>query len=153
MEKATFGAGCFWHVEADFRKIRGVKDIAVGYMGGKMKNPMYEDVCTDRTGHIEVAEISFEPKILSYKKLVEKFFELHNPTSMDKQGADVGTQYRSVIFYHNKKQKELAEKTKHALEDSGKYKKKIVTIIRPREKFYKAEEYHQRYYEKHGQIC
>lgn len=148
LEKATFAAGCFWHVEAEFKKIHGVVSTAAGYMGGHMDNPTYEDVCTDSTGHAEVCQVEFDPEIVSYEKLLNTFWNMHNPTTMNRQGPDVGTQYRSTIFYHNEKQKASAIKSKEKLKRSGKYKSKIVTEIIKASNFYKAEEYHQQYLEK-----
>ncbi len=151
LEKATFAAGCFWGVEAAFRQIKGVKSTRVGYVGGSMKNPTYEDVCTDKTGHAEAVEITFDPNKTSYEKLLQVFWDNHNPTQLNRQGPDVGTQYRSVIFYHNDKQKKAAIKSKEKLQNSDKYKgSKIVTEIVPVETFYEAEEYHQQYLEKRG---
>ena len=150
MDKATFGAGCFWGVEAEFRKIKGVTSTAVGYMGGIMENPTYEDVCTDRTGHAEVVQIEYDPSTVSYEKLLDVFWDIHDPTQLNRQGPDVGTQYRSVIFYHTEEQKALAQKLKENLQDSGKYKGEIATEISASSTFYRAEEYHQKYYEKHG---
>ena len=149
MEKATFGAGCFWGVQKEFNKIKGITNTTVGYMGGNLKNPTYKDVCTNKTGHVEVVEIEFDPKIVNYEKLLELFWKIHDPTQLNRQGPDVGTQYKSVIFYHNEEQKFLAEKSKDKLEKSNKFKKPIVTEIKPSEIFYKAEEYHQNYLEKH----
>ena len=149
METATFGAGCFWGAQAAFKDIKGVKSTTVGYMGGNLKNPTYEDVCTDKTGHAEVLQIEFDPEIIKYKELLEIFWDIHDPTQLNKQGPDIGSQYRSVIFYHNEKQKIIAEKSKKKLEKSGKYKKPIITEIKAAEDFYKAEEYHQNYFEKH----
>lgn len=150
MEKATFGAGCFWGVEARFRKVKGVINAIVGYTGGKTKNPTYKDVCTDKTGHAEVVQVTYDPSIVSYEDLLEVFWNIHNPTTLNRQGWDIGTQYRSVVFYHNKEQKEKALKLKEKLNKSGRYKKPIVTEITPASEFYKAEEYHQRYYEKNN---
>ncbi|MBS3110391.1 peptide-methionine (S)-S-oxide reductase MsrA [Candidatus Woesearchaeota archaeon] len=147
---ATFGAGCFWGVESEFRKIHGVIDAVSGYCGGAMKNPTYEDVCTDKTGHAEAVEVKFDPKIVSYAKLVEVFFSIHNPTTPNRQGLDMGTQYHSVIFYHNKSQKKTAEEIRARLGKSGKFRNPIVTSIEPAKPFYRAEEYHQRYLEKKG---
>lgn len=150
-EKATFAAGCFWGVEAAFRQIKGVKSTQVGYMGGSMKNPTYEDVCTDRTGHAEAVEVTFDPKKVSYEKLLDVFWNNHDPTQMNRQGPDTGTQYRSVIFYRNSKQKTAAEKSKLQLQKSLKYKnRKIATEIVAATDFYRAEEYHQQYLEKKG---
>ncbi|MCH8003640.1 MAG: peptide-methionine (S)-S-oxide reductase MsrA [Nanoarchaeota archaeon] len=149
-QKATFAAGCFWHVEEAFRQVKGVVDVTSGYIGGTMKNPTYEDVCTDKTGYAEAIQIEFDPKIVSYEDLLKVFWEIHNPTTLNRQGLDVGTQYRSAIFYHNEKQKTLAIKSKNNLQKTEKYKnKKIVTEIKKASKFYPAEEYHQKYYQKH----
>ena len=150
MEKATFGAGCFWGVEAAFRRIPGVIDTAVGYLGGMLPNPTYEDVCTDRTGHAEVVQVSFDPAKVSYEQLLEVFWEMHDPTTLNRQGPDIGTQYRSAIFFHSPEQEALARALKAGLEASGKYKRPIVTEITPASTFYRAEEYHQRYLEKCG---
>lgn len=150
METATFGAGCFWGVEAAFQKIKGVKKTTVGYMGGKTKNPTYEDVCTDETGHAEVVQIQFDEKIVTYEELLDVFWEIHNPTQLNRQRFDIGTQYRSVIFYTNENQRKTAETSKNKLEKSKKYKKPIVTEIIPEKEFYKAEEYHQNYLKKQG---
>jgi len=150
MEKATFGAGCFWGVEAAFREIPGVIDAAAGYEGGSLERPSYQDVCTDRTGHAEVVELSFDPGKVSYETLVGKFFEMHDPTTLNRQGPDVGTQYRSVVFYHSPEQKKTAEEVKKKLQESGKFRRPIVTGIVPASTFWRAEEYHQRYLEKRG---
>lgn len=150
MEKATFAAGCFWGVEELFRTIPGVISTTVGYTGGKTENPTYEDVCSNNTGHAEALEITFDPKKISYKELLKIFWDNHNPTTLNRQGPDVGTQYRSAIFYHSLEQKRLAEESKKVLEKSGKYTNKIVTEIVPVQKFYEAEEYHQEYNRKHG---
>ena len=147
-EKATFAAGCFWGVEAAFRQIKGVKSTQVGYTGGGMENPTYEDVCTDETGHAEAVEITFDSKKVPYEKLLEVFWQNHNPTQRNRQGPDVGTQYRSAVFYHNVKQKESALKS--LKEQQKKYDKQITTQIKPAEKFFRAEEYHQQYLEKRG---
>lgn len=149
-EQATFGAGCFWGVEAAFRKVNGVLSTAVGYSGGTLKNPRYEDVCTDRTGHAEVVQIDFDPSQVSYENLLELFWSIHDPTTPNRQGPDVGAQYRSVIFFHNPEQKALAEASKERRQKSGRYKKPTVTEIVPATEFYRAEDYHQRYHEKHG---
>ena len=146
MEKATFGAGCFWGVEESFRKIKGVEKTTVGYMGGTLENPTYEDVCSDKTGHAEVVQIEYDPKEVSYEELLKLFWDIHDPTQLNRQGPDTGTQYRSVIFYHNEQQKKLAEESKKKI----KYNKPIVTEITKSEKFYKAEEYHQKYLQKNG---
>ena len=147
-EKATFGAGCFWGVEARFREVPGVVDAAVGYEGGHMANPTYRDVCTDETGHAEVVELTFDPARVSYEELVRLFFQLHDPTQLNRQGPDWGTQYRSVVFYHSPEQKATAERVKQ--EEQKKIRATIVTVIEPAQIFYRAEEYHQRYLEKRG---
>lgn len=154
-EKATFGAGCFWGVQYEFDKLDGVAETAVGFMGGTTENPSYEKVCTGKTGHVEVVDLEYDPGKINYEDLLNKFFEIHDPTQMNRQGPDVGVQYRSVIFYHNDKQKELAEKIKKELQDSGKYgAKTIATAIEPAGEFYRAEEYHQKYVEKTGRkVC
>lgn len=149
-EFATFAAGCFWGVEASFRKIPGVIDTMVGYTGGEVENPTYQMVCTHKTGHAESVQVRFDPDKLSYADLVKAFFDLHDPTTLDRQGPDVGSQYRSSIFYHNTEQKQIAETVKQALNQSGKYRYPVVTEIVPAADFYKAEEYHQRYYDKHS---
>ena len=148
MEKATFGAGCFWHVEEAFRKIKGVVSTSVGYMGGTLKNPSYEEACTNKTGHAEVVQIEFELSQISYNELLGIFWNTHNPTTPNRQGPDIGTQYRSVIFYHNNKQKKEAIASKLLMQ--GKFKDKIATEILPAQQFYKAEEYHQKYLQKRG---
>ncbi len=150
--KATFGAGCFWHVEAIFRKLNGVQDVMAGYTGGNLENPTYEDVCSDKTGHAEAVQVDYDSSKISYDELLRVFWENHNPTTLNRQGFDVGTQYRSVIFFHDSNQEETAKKSKENLEKSGKYENPIVTQIVPAERFYKAEEYHQRYFEKQGMI-
>lgn len=151
MEKSTFGAGCFWGVEETFRKLPGVIDTAVGYMGGSTKKPTYKEVCTDQTGHAEVVEVVYDPTKVSYDTLLQVFWENHNPTTLNRQGVDVGTQYRSAIFYHSEEQREMAEKSKRKLDDSGRWKDPVVTEITPAAPFWKAEEYHQRYLQKRGQ--
>ena len=148
MELATFGAGCFWGVESIFQKIKGVVKTTVGYMGGNTKNPTYEQVCTDKTGHIEVIQITYDSEQINYENLLEKFWEIHDPTQLNRQGPDIGTQYKSIIFYHNEMQKRLSELSKNNQQKN--YNKKIVTDIKPALDFYPAEEYHQKYYEKHG---
>jgi peptide-methionine (S)-S-oxide reductase len=150
MELATFGAGCFWGVEETFRKLPGVKATAVGYEGGPLKNPTYEDVCTDLSGHAEVVQIEFDPALISFDKLLDVFFVSHNPTTLNRQGPDIGTQYRSVVFFHSAQQQAAAEAAKKRWEASGKFKKPIVTQIVPSETFYPAEEYHQKYLMKRG---
>ena len=148
MNIATFGAGCFWGVEAAFQNLNGVTKTTVGYMGGTLKNPTYEQVCTNSTGHAEVIQIQFNPEKISYKKLLDIFWELHDPTQLNRQGPDIGTQYRSVIFYHTNEQKKISEKSRE--KQAKNYKKKIVTEITLAQEFYPAEEYHQKYLEKHG---
>jgi peptide-methionine (S)-S-oxide reductase len=150
MEKATFGAGCFWGVEAAFRNVDGVISTAVGYLGGTLSNPSYEKVCTGRTGHAEVVEVLYDPVKVSYEELLNLFWELHDPTQLNRQGPDVGTQYRSAIFYHSPEQEQLAKASKERLEKAGVYKRPIVTEITSASAFYKAEEYHQQYLEKRG---
>jgi peptide-methionine (S)-S-oxide reductase len=150
MEKATFGAGCFWGVEEAFRRIKCVKDTAVGYTGGTMKNPKYQDVCTDETGHAEVVQVTYDPAEVSYDQLLEAFWSIHNPTTLNRQGPDIGTQYRSVIFFHSPEQEAAARAAKERLEKSGRFSRPIVTQIVPAGEFYRAEEYHQRYLEKRG---
>jgi peptide-methionine (S)-S-oxide reductase len=148
--KATFGAGCFWCVEDIFRTTPGVKSTMVGYGGGTTKNPTYEQVCTDMTGHAELVQVEYDPNVLPYEKLLDVFWNSHDPTQLNRQGPDVGTQYRSVIFYHDSEQEKIAQESKHKLDGSGKFGKKIVTEIKPAPEFYKAEEYHQKYYIKCG---
>ena len=150
-EKATFGAGCFWGVEETFRQLPGVSSTAVGYAGGAKENPTYEDVCSDATGHAEVVEVEFDPTEIAYTKLLDVFWSNHNPTTLNRQGPDVGTQYRSAIFYHSPEQKQQAEASKAALEKSGRFPRPIVTQIEPAPKFWRAEEYHQQYLRKRGQ--
>ncbi len=149
-EKATFGAGCFWGVEATFRQIPGVTATAVGYMGGSLKNPTYKDVCTDRTGHAEVVEVEFDPAEVPYETLLRVFWENHDPTQLNRQGPDYGTQYRTVIFYHSPEQQAAATASKEERQRSGAYKRPIVTKIVPAAEFWRAEDYHQQYLEKHG---
>ena len=148
--KATFGAGCFWHVEDLLSKTKGVTSTAVGYIGGQLPNPTYEEVCTDQTGHVEAVEVEFNPDEISYEKLLDVFWHNHNPTTLNRQGPDVGNQYRSAIFYHDETQKEIAEKSKQSLDSSESFDDPIVTQIIPAPKFYKAEEYHQKYFKKQG---
>jgi len=152
-EKATFGAGCFWGVEAAFCKLKGVVSTAVGYSGGSSKNPTYKDVCSGRTGHAEVVQVEYDPSKTSYEELLNVFWGVHDPTQMNRQGPDVGTQYRSAIFFHNAEQEAAAKAAKARLEKSGRYRKPVVTEIIPASEFYAAEEYHQRYFEKHGMSC
>lgn len=150
MEQATFGAGCFWGVEAAFRQLPGVIDVEVGYTGGTVENPSYQQVCTDTTGHAEVVRVTYDPKQLSYNELLQLFWVIHNPTMLNRQGPDIGSQYRSVIFYHSSEQQKLAELSKEILDTSDKYSHLIVTAIEPVATFYRAEEYHQQYYAKQG---
>jgi len=150
MEQATFGAGCFWGVEEDFRQIPGVIDTKVGYMGGSLKNPTYQDVCTDRTGHAEVVQVTFDPAKVSYATLLDAFWNAHDPTTLNRQGPDVGTQYRSAIFFHTPEQEKEAQRSLGALQKSGRFKRPVVTKIEPAQTFYVAEDYHQRYLQKQG---
>jgi len=150
MELATFGAGCFWGVEVAFRQVRGVKEALVGYLGGTLANPTYKDVCTGRTGHAEVVQVEYDPAEVTYDRLLDVFWENHDPTTLNRQGPDVGTQYRSAIFYHSPEQKAAAEASKSRLEASGKLRRPIVTEITAASTFYPAEDYHQRYLEKRG---
>jgi peptide-methionine (S)-S-oxide reductase len=149
-EKATFGAGCFWGVEAAFRQVKGVTDTAVGYMGGTLKNPTYEDVNSHRSGHMEVCQVTFDPARISYEKLLGIFFQIHDPTSFNPDGHDLASQYRSVIFFHTPEQEKLAQAVKDQLQASGKFERPIVAAIVPAKEFWRAEEYHQRYAEKHN---
>jgi peptide methionine sulfoxide reductase msrA/msrB len=150
IEKAAFAAGCFWGVEASFRQIKGVIKATSGYMGGTTKKPSYEEVCTGKTGHAETVEIEYDPGIVSYDELLDHFWNIHDPTTLNRQGVDHGNQYRSVIFYYNPEQEKLAKLSKKKAEDIKKFDNPIVTEIVPAKEFYRAEEYHQRYYEKHG---
>ena len=149
-EKATFGAGCFWGVESTFREVDGVVDAAVGYEGGQTVNPSYKDVCTDMTGHAEVIEVDFDPSQVSYEKLLDTFWTSHDPTQVNRQGPDFGTQYRTVIFYHTPEQEKTARKSKEALEQSRRFSRPIATEIVPAQTFYRAEDYHQQYLAKRG---
>ncbi len=151
-EKAVLSAGCFWGVEAKLQQLQGVISTRVGYTGGNLSHPTYEDVCTDQTGHAEAVEVLFDPEKISYDKILEYFWEIHDPTTMNRQGPDKGTQYRSAIFYQNSEQKKIAEQLKERLIRSGKYQKPIVTEIVPAREFYPAEEYHQKYYGKHPNL-
>lgn len=146
LDTATFGAGCFWCVEAIFQNLNGVKSVVSGYSGGNIKNPAYREVCMGVTGHAEVIQLTYDPSVVTYDELLEVFWQTHDPTTLNKQGADVGTQYRSVVFYHNEKQKELAQSYKQKLDASGAFDKPIVTEISPLINFYKAEQDHQDYY-------
>jgi peptide-methionine (S)-S-oxide reductase len=149
-EKATFAAGCFWGVEAAFRQIPGVLATAVGYIGGRTKNPSYEEVCTDGTGHAEAVEVEFDPNRVSYQQLLDVFWNEHDPTQLNRQGPDIGTQYRSAIYFHSPAQQAAAIASKETLEKSGRYRRPIVTEIVPAPEFYRAEDYHQQYLEKRG---
>lgn len=148
-EIATLANGCFWCSEAIFSRLKGVKSVVPGYSGGKVENPTYDDVCTGETGHAEAAQIEFDPTVIPYEKLLDVFWHTHDPTTLNRQGNDIGTQYRSAIFYHNDKQREIAEKSKRDLEESSIYRDPIVTEIVPFKKFYIAEDYHKKYYEQH----
>ncbi len=150
MQKATFGAGCFWGVEITFANVDGVTATAVGYSGGAAKAPTYSDVCTGTTGHAEVVELEFDPSVVTYDRLLDIFWENHDPTTANRQGADVGTQYRSAIFFHTPEQETAALASKAALEASGRHRQPVVTEIEPASTFYRAEDYHQRYLEKRG---
>lgn len=150
MDKATFAAGCFWGPEEKFRDLKGVKSTMVGYTGGHVQNPSYQEVCSGNTGHAEAVLVEYDPQEISYQELLDAFWKMHDPTTPNRQGPDVGEQYRSAIFYHNPAQKEAAQNSKKALEASGKYQHPIVTEISPASNFYKAEEYHQCYMQKRG---
>jgi peptide-methionine (S)-S-oxide reductase len=148
--KATFGAGCFWGVEAAFREVPGVTSTAVGYLGGTLHNPTYKDVCAGDTGHAEVVEVEYDPAQVSYEQLLDVFWASHNPTTLNRQGPDIGDQYRSAIFFHDAEQEAAARASKEQLDKSGKFPRPIVTEITPASQFYRAEEYHQQYLEKRG---
>jgi peptide-methionine (S)-S-oxide reductase len=150
MQKATFAAGCFWGVEAEFRQIKGVKQTTVGYSGGTLENPNYGAVCSGMTGHAEAVEVEYDPSEVSYAQLLKVFWENHDPTTLNRQGPDVGTQYRSAIFYHDDEQRAAANESKEKLASSGRYRNPVVTQIVPAAQFYRAEEYHQQYLEKRG---
>ena len=150
LEKATFGAGCFWGVEVAFRQVPGVVSATVGYLGGNLPNPTYEDVCTGRTGHAEVVEVSYDPERVSYDDLLNVFWSSHDPTTLNRQGPDRGTQYRSAIFYHNEAQKAVATASKERWSSAKRFANPIITEITPASAFYRGEEYHQRYLEKRG---
>ena len=150
MAKATFAAGCFWGVEDAFRQMKGVASATVGYIGGTTKNPTYKEVCTGRTGHAEAVEVEFDPGQVSYLQLLAAFWQLHDPTTMNRQGPDVGTQYRSAIYFHDAEQEAEAKGSKEILEKEKVFKRPIVTEIAPASEFYRAEEYHQQYFEKQG---
>jgi peptide-methionine (S)-S-oxide reductase len=150
MEIATFGAGCFWGVEESFRQVPGVIDTTVGYLGGHTENPTYKDVCTDATGHAEVVQVSYDPAKVNYEKLLDVFWSAHNPTTLNSQGPDFGTQYRSAIFFHSPEQERIAFASKEKMQASGKFRQPVVTEITPATTFYPAEEYHQKYLAKRG---
>ena len=149
-EVATFGAGCFWGVEAAFRRVPGVIEVFSGYSGGHTENPSYRDVCSDETGHAEVVQVTFDPAKVTYEQLLAVFWKIHDPTQVNRQGPDYGTQYRTAIFFHTPEQEAAARKSKQALEASGKLRRPVATEITPAGPFWKAEEYHQRYLEKRG---
>jgi len=151
--KATFGAGCFWHVEELFSKVKGVTSTAVGYTGGHLENPTYEDVCTDKTGHAEAVQVEYDPNQVSFDDLLKIFWENHDPTTPNRQGPDIGIQYRSAIFFHDSEQEQTAIKSKEQLQKSNRFNRDIVTQIIPAKTFYRAEEYHQRYFEKNNLSC
>jgi peptide-methionine (S)-S-oxide reductase len=148
MEKATFAAGCFWGVEEAYRTLEGVLETTVGYMGGTTENPTYEQVCSDTTGHAEVVQLRYDPARISYRQLLDRFWAKHNPTTLNRQGVDIGTQYRSAIFYHSDEQRRLAEASRDAEQTSGRFADPIVTEIAPATPFWPAEEYHQKYIQK-----
>ncbi|MEO8431985.1 MAG: peptide-methionine (S)-S-oxide reductase MsrA [Acidobacteriota bacterium] len=150
MSKATFAAGCFWGVEAEFRKVEGVLATAVGYEGGRLERPTYEDVCSGRTGHAEAVEVDYDPERVSYDTLLNVFWENHDPTTLNRQGPDVGEQYRSAVFFHDADQEEAALASKAKLEASGRYRRPVVTQVVPASTFWRAEDYHQQYLEKRG---
>ena len=149
-EQAIFGAGCFWCVEAIFESIEGVENVQAGYTGGNSENPTYEEICTGKTNHVEVVQLDFNPKIISFKKLMDSFWKSHDPTTLNRQGEDIGTQYRSAVFYNSEEQKEIAEKSLKDADNSNMYKNPIVTEIAPLTTFYPAEEYHQDYYRRNS---
>lgn len=153
VKRATFGAGCFWGVQASFDRLKGVVCTQVGYMGGRAENPTYEQVCTNRTGHAEVVDLRYDPGQISYEELLEAFWNMHDPTTLNRQGLDVGMQYRSVIFYYDEEQKRAAKAVMDRLSKSGRFSRPIVTEIAPAVPFWRAEEYHQKYHEKHGGAC
>ncbi|MEM7281975.1 MAG: peptide-methionine (S)-S-oxide reductase MsrA [Pseudomonadota bacterium] len=150
MEKATLAAGCFWGVESTFRNVPGVKDVVVGYTGGHVEDPSYEQVCRTDTGHAEAVEITYDPNEVNFEALLNVFWDSHNPTTLNRQGPDVGSQYRSAIFFHDSDQQVIAEESKTKLNESGRFANPVVTEVSPASQFYRAEEYHQRYFEKHG---
>lgn len=147
---ATFGGGCFWCTEAQFDLLKGVKQVVSGYSGGQVKNPSYKEICTGETGHAEVVQVYYDPAVLSYEELLEAFWQSHDPTTLNRQGNDVGTQYRSVIFYHSEEQHQLAQKYKELLDQSSAYDAPVVTEIAPFTEFYQAEDYHQNYFDENA---
>lgn len=153
MEKATFAAGCFWGVEESFYDLPGVIATRVGYTGGSVEQPSYQQVCSDSTGHAEAVEVTFDPATISYEQLLKVFWQAHDPTQLNRQGPDVGSQYRSAIFYHSDEQRRLAEESRAALDASGRYRRSLVTEILPASTFWEAEEYHQKYHLKNGGGC
>lgn len=153
MKEATFGAGCFWGVEAAFGQVEGVESTEVGFMGGHVDNPSYKQVCAGGTGHAEVVHLAYDPEQVSYEELLEAFFEVHDPTQRNRQGPDVGYQYRSVIFYYDEAQREAAEAEVAELEETGRFSRPTATAVEPAQEFWRAEEYHQKYHEKHGRSC
>ena len=152
MEKAIFGAGCFWHIQDRFKKVKGVSSTSVGYSGGKKDSPTYEQVCTGDTGHAEVVEVDFDPSVVTYSELLDVFWSCHDPTTKDRQGPDIGHQYRSVIYYLDDRQKKLAEESMNDISKSGRFRDSIVTEIYPIKEYYKAEDYHQDYFDKKGSL-
>lgn len=150
MATATFGAGCFWKPEVEFGKVEGVVSTAVGYMGGHLEEPSYEDVCSGESGHTEVVHVEYDPDVASYDDLLEVFWRIHDPTQMNRQGPDVGEQYRSVVFYHTPEQRDAAERAKEALDASGRLSRPVATAVEPADTFYRAEEYHQKFMERRG---
>jgi peptide-methionine (S)-S-oxide reductase len=155
LQTTTFGAGCFWCTEAVFLNVKGVTKVVSGYSGGKVKNPSYREICTGLTGHAEVTQITYDPQVITFQELLEVFWNTHDPTTLNRQGADEGTQYRSVIFYHNETQRQIAEKYKKQLGESALFKSPIVTEISPLVNYYPAEDYHQNYFEQnpHQSYC
>ena len=152
MEKAIFGAGCFWHIQDRFKKVKGVSSTSVGYSGGKKDSPTYEQVCTGDTGHAEVVEVDFDPSVVTYSELLDVFWACHDPTTKDRQGPDIGHQYRSVIYYLDDNQRRLAEESMNDMSKSGRFRDSIVTEIYPIKEYYKAEDYHQDYFDKKGSL-
>ena len=152
MEKAIFGAGCFWHIQDRFKKVKGVSSTSVGYSGGKKDAPTYEQVCTGDTGHAEVVEVDFDPSVVTYSELLDVFWSCHDPTTKDRQGPDIGHQYRSVIYYLDDRQKKLAEESMNDISKSGRFRDSVVTEIHPIKEYYKAEDYHQDYFDKKGSL-